>query len=176
MRVAVGVDHGGFPLKGVLVEVLRAEGAEEGEIPPPDRLCGLSNAEGRCDHLGEGNQTFEMAGRLGTNPLLPVGQLLHAVEHAHRHPAPAHGADPSCGPRLGGLPPDTTRPVSIIVIFALLREELQGSQKAGGIAASQGFPDGGIRKLGIEEICLACQVPRGVSIGIGDQGETIQAG
>ena len=28
LRVAVGVDHGGFPLKGVLVEVLREAGAE----------------------------------------------------------------------------------------------------------------------------------------------------
>lgn len=28
MRVAVGADHGGFPLKGILIEALREEGAE----------------------------------------------------------------------------------------------------------------------------------------------------
>ena len=131
-------------------------------------------AGGGGDDLRQRGQALKGLGSLGPEPRRTVSQGLHPVLHADGQFFAAHRAHPAPLRRLGRCQADAAVPVSVQVVLALLRKELDGPAKA--LPGPDGPDQLRIGPPGVQQIGLPPQLGGGVGVRVGDQGEAVQGG
>ena len=97
------------------------------------------------------------------------------MQHPHRQRPPALRADAARRQGLRRLPADIALAVPVVVVFALLRIELQGAGETLRIARPERLVDPPVRQLRVETGRLASQLLRRVRVRVRDNGEIVQA-
>ncbi len=153
---------------------LRPQPGEHVLVQRQRPLGGGGRAGGGGDDLRQGGQALKGLGPLGPEARRAVRQGLHPVLHADGQLFAAHGAPavPLLG--LGGGEAHAAAPVAVQVVLALLREELNRAQKPR--PGADGPDQTRVGQGGVQEVRFPAQLGGGVGVGVGDQGEPVQAG
>src|SRR3990167_2224764 len=109
-------------------------------------------------------------------PLLPVGEIVNPVHDADGDRLSADRAEPLAPLSLGRAPPDAAFAVAIVVVFSLCGKKLDREEKLLWIMAFEAVDKIFISGLAVEDVCLARDLARRVSIGIGDQRDSVEGG
>ena len=160
----------------------RPQGLQQGGIALPHLAGGGPYAQNFAQHFGQGNNgaRFGLARKRGRG--FTVGQVQHAVQHAHRKGFAAHGADIAQFPRLARFQHHMAGPVAVQMVLALVGIKFHGAQEAAVLAAlvltpgdgPQGRKQARIGGPPRKEIGLAPQVSPGMGVGIGNERIAVQ--
>ncbi|OPY91965.1 MAG: hypothetical protein A4E73_01599 [Syntrophaceae bacterium PtaU1.Bin231] len=154
----------------------RAETADDAAVELRHLLGGGPRSQDLPQHLGKRDQVEDFGRILAVEGLLTVGKLHDPVQDPHGQRLSADRAGQAPAARLQGIEAHMAGAVAVGVVLPLLGEEFHSCPEGITPVSADGRPEGEEIQVRGKEVGLAPELGRGMAVGVGDQGETVQAG